>query len=201
MHLNQISPRRPHAARPLARRPHWWPWLTAITLAACLAAAYPAAASFGGTAAAAPPKPLNCGTRDYFIQCYTPHAYEVAYGAAPLLRRGIDGRGETVVLPELAEPPSSSGLIYTDIRKDLAAFDRRFGLPPAKLRVVNSMARSKTPYLAGSEEVEDTEMTHAIAPGAPLDVVLMPSGAANSIAGIVAATAKAIQAAWPVTPR
>jgi subtilase family serine protease len=148
MHLNQISPQRPPATRPSVR----WPWLTAITLAACLT------------------------------------------GDAPLLRRGIDGRGETVALPELAEPPASSGLVYTDIRKDLAAFDRRFGLPPAKLRVVNSIARSRTPYLAGSEEVEDTEMTHAIAPGALLDVVLMPSGAASSIAGIAAAMAKAIQA-------
>jgi len=69
------------------------------------------------------------GPPDYFFQCYTPQAYEVAYGAAPLLSRGIDGTGETVVMPELAGTPSSSGLIYTDIRQDLAAFDSRFGLP------------------------------------------------------------------------
>ena len=35
--------------------------------------------------------------------CYTPEQLEVAYGVQPLLQRGIDGRGETVVLPELAE--------------------------------------------------------------------------------------------------
>jgi hypothetical protein len=68
-------------------------------------------------------------------------------------------------MPELAETPSSSGVIYTDIRQDLAAFDSRFGLPPATLRVVNSIAGSRTPYLAGTEEVEDTEMMYAIAPG------------------------------------
>jgi subtilase family serine protease len=195
MHLNQISRQRPHAARPPGRRPRRWPWLAAATLAACLAAAYPAAAAAGGTAVAAgPPRPLNCGPPDYFIQCYSPRAYEVAYGVAPLLRRGIDGRGETVVLPELAGTPSHSGLIYTHISKDLAAFDSRFGLPPATLHVVNTIARSTTPYLAGSEEVEDTEMVHAIAPGAVLDVVLMPHDAASSIAGIAAATTKAIQA-------
>jgi hypothetical protein len=117
MHLNQISRPRPHGARPPGRRPGRWPWLGAVTLAACLAAAYPAAAAVGGTAVVAgPPRPLNCGPRDYFIQCYTPRAYEVAYGVAPLLRRGIDGRGETVALPELAETPSHSGLSYTDIR-------------------------------------------------------------------------------------
>ena len=193
MHLNQISRQRPQAVRPPGRRSRRWPWLAAATLAACLAAVYPAAAAVGGTPAAVPQRPLDCGPPDYFIQCYTPQAYEVAYGVAPLLRRGIDGRGETVVMPELAEAPSSSGLIYTDISKDLAAFDSRFGLPSATLRVVNSIARSKTPYLAGSEEVEDTEMVHAIAPGAALDVVLMPQDAASSIADIAAATTKAIQ--------
>ena len=196
MHLNQISRQQPHAVRLPGRRPRRWPWLAAATLAACLAAAYPAAAAAGGTAttAALPQRPLNCGPRDFFIQCYTPRAYEVAYGVAPLLRRGIDGRGETVVLPEVAGAPSRGGLIYTDIRKDLAAFDSRFGLPPATLHVVNTIARSKTPYLAGSEEVEDTEIVHAIAPGAVLDVVLLPHDAASSIAGIAAAMTKAIQA-------
>jgi kumamolisin len=118
----------------------------------------------------------------------------VAYGVRPLLSQGIDGHGETVVLPELAEPPSSHGVIYTNISKDLAAFGTRFGLPPATLHVVNTIARSKTPYLAGSEEVEDTEMVHAIAPGATLDVVLMPHGAASSVASFAAAITRAIQA-------
>jgi subtilase family serine protease len=194
MHLNQISQRRPHAARPTGPRSRRWPWLAATTLAACLAAAYPAVA-VGGTAAAAPqPRPLNCGTPDYFIQCYSPQAYEVGYGVAPLLRRGIDGAGETVAMPELAETPSSHGLIYTDIRQDLAAFDSKFGLPAATLRVVNSIAGSKAPYLAGTEEVEDTELVHAIAPGAVLDVVLVPPDAASSGADFTAAITKVVQA-------
>jgi subtilase family serine protease len=193
MHLNQVSRHRPHAARPRGR----WPRLAALALTACLAAAYPAAAAVASPAAAAaalPQRPLNCGSPDYFIQCYSPAAYEVAYGVAPLLSRGIDGTGETVVLPELAEPPSSRGLIYTDIRQDLAAFDSQFGLPSAKLQVVNSIVGSKTPYLAGTEEVEDTEMVHAIAPGAALDVVLVPHDAATSSANFAAAVTKVIQA-------
>jgi subtilase family serine protease len=206
MRLNQIPWQRPHAARPPGRRSRRWPWLAATTLAACLAAAYPAAAVGGtaagtgtaaggsGTAAAMPRKPLNCGTRDYFIQCYTPRAYQMAYGVAPLLSRGIDGHGETVVLPELAETLSHRGLIYTHIGKDLAAFDKRFGLPPATLHVVNTIARSKTPYLAGSEEVEDTEIVHAMAPGATLDVVLVPHDAPSSSANFAAAITKAVQA-------
>jgi subtilase family serine protease len=194
MHLNLISSQRPHAARPPGRRSRRWRWLAATTLTACLAAAYPAAAAAAGTAAVRPQRPLNCGPPDFFIQCYSPQAYKVAYGVAPLLSRGIDGTGETVVMPELAETPSSSGLIYTDIRQDLAAFGSRFGLPPATLRVVNTIARSKTPYLAGSEEVEDTEMLHAIAPGAALDVVLVPQDATTSSANFTAAVTKAVQA-------
>jgi subtilase family serine protease len=193
MHLNWIWWQRPHAAHPPGPRARRWPWLAATALAACLAAACPAAAAAVGTAAAPPQRPLNCGAPDYFIQCYTPQAYEVAYGIAPLLSRGTDGRGQTVVLPELAEPPSSHGVIYTDIRQDLAVFDSRFGLPPATLRVVNSIAGSKTPYLAGTEEVEDTEMVHAIAPGAALDVVLVPQDAESSSADFAAAITKAIQ--------
>jgi subtilase family serine protease len=183
MHLNRIARQRP--------RPR--PWLAAATLTACLAVACPAAAGDAPPAAAAAQRPLNCGAPDYFIQCYTPQAYEVAYGVAPLLSRGIDGSGQTVVLPELAEPPSSHGVTYTDIRQDLAAFDSRFGLPAATLRVVNTIAGSKSPYLAGTEEVEDTEVVHAIAPGAALDVVLVPQDAESSSADFAAAMTKAIR--------
>ena len=121
---------------------------------------------YGGGASALP-----CGPPDYFIQCYSPGQYQVAYGVAPLLRSGITGRGETVVMPELANRPGPN---FTDIRKDLAAFDSKFGLPAAKLKVTTTLAGASAPYVAGTEEVEDTEIVHAMAPGASLDVVLVP---------------------------
>jgi subtilase family serine protease len=199
------------------QRPHRWPWIAAATVTACLTASYPASAATGGTGASTgtartgtartgtastgtastgiAKAPLNCGPPRVLppTLCYRPQAYEVAYGVKPLLGQGIDGRGETVVVPELAETPSSSGLIYTDIRQDLATFDSRFDLPAAKLQVVNSIARSKTPYLAGTEEVEDTEMVHAIAPGATLDVVLVPQDATTSGANFASAVSKVVQ--------
>jgi hypothetical protein len=52
--------------------------------------------------------------------CYTPQQLEVAYDVQPLLQRGIDGRGETVVLPELAESQLSPPLV-TDLRQDYRA--------------------------------------------------------------------------------
>src|SRR5947207_3357818 len=131
MHKNKISPRR-------------WRWLAA-PLAACLTAACTSAAAAGpagsgsasasGSAAAArsaAAAPLNCAPPNVkLIPCFSPRAYEVAYGVAPLLSRGIDGHGETVAVPELAQAPEARGG-PTDIRQDLATFDRKFGLPPAK---------------------------------------------------------------------
>ncbi len=65
--------------------------------------------------------------------CYMPRQIEAAYGIRLLLERGIDGRGETVVLPELAEtqllPP-----VVSDLRQDMSRFDSLFGLPAARLR-------------------------------------------------------------------
>jgi subtilase family serine protease len=188
MHLNWIPRHRPHTARPPGRRPRRG--LAAAALTACLAAAYPAAVIGGTAAPASATGPLNCAPPGVKLTpCYGPQAYEVAYGVAPLLSRGIDGSGETVVMPELAE----TGPTYTDIRQDLAAFDGKFGLPPANLRVVNSIAGSPTPYLASDEEVEDTEMAHAIAPGATLEVVLVSSHATTSTANFAAAITEVIK--------
>src|SRR5690349_14391149 len=130
-----------------------WRWLAAplaVSLAACLTAACtsaaataspagsgPASGPASGTAAAAAARsaaarsaaaagtaPLNCAPPDVkLIPCFSPRAYQVAYGVAPLLSRGIDGHGVTVVIPALAQVPASRGG-PTDIRQDLATFDR-----------------------------------------------------------------------------
>ncbi|HWM96624.1 MAG TPA: hypothetical protein VNO54_06165 [Streptosporangiaceae bacterium] len=95
----------------------------------------------------------------------------MAYGIEPLLKRGIDGRGETVVFPELAEPQLSR-LWVSDLRQDLAQSD---SLPAAKLRVVTSFAGSASPWLAYGEEVLDVEIVHAVAPdAAPPDQTRAP---------------------------
>ena len=109
-------------------------------------------------------------------QCYAPHQFLVAYGIQPLLDRGITGHGVTVVLPEEAEtgparPQPVTNLLQsvTDIRQDLADFDSRFGLPPAHIQVITTLAGSSaSPWLAGVEEVEDTELVHAVAPDATI---------------------------------
>jgi subtilase family serine protease len=204
MPIKSIVRLMPHAVMRPGRRPRLLSLAAglaaAATLTACLAAgsvataptrpARPGTGSSASTGAAS--RPLLCGPPDYFIQCYSPGQYQVAYGVAPLLKRGITGKGETVVVPELANKPGPN---FTDIRKDLAAFDRKFGLPTAKLTVTTTLAGASAPYVADHEEVEDTEIVHAIAPGAALDVVLVPANATTSAANFTAAVTGTIHAA------
>jgi subtilase family serine protease len=106
--------------------------------------------------------------------CYTPQQFRVAYGIQPLLDRGIDGHGVTVALPEEAETGPAQMPSVTDIRQDVADFDRRFGLPPARIQVITTLAgASASPWLASEEEVEDTELVHAVAPDATIREILV----------------------------
>lgn len=136
--------------------------------------------------AGSPPAPVDCLTTS---QCYSPQQFRVAYGITPLLDRGITGRGVTVVLPEEAEtgsprlrPVTDILQSVTDIRKDLAAFDSRFGLPPARIQAIRTVLAggSDSPWLASVEEVEDTELVHAVAPYAAIRVLpVQPADVSN----------------------
>jgi subtilase family serine protease len=142
----------------------------------------PRAGPAGGTARSASGS-AGCGSGG---TCYTPRQLEVAYGVQPLLRRGIDGRGETVVLPELAETRLDPPLV-TDLRQDMAGFDDLFHLPAARMRVVTTLAGASSPWLAFGEEVLDVELVHALAPGATLVILLLPSTSLDNTPDAVAA--------------
>lgn len=126
-----------------------------------------------GSRAAAPngsPALANCLTAS---RCLAPSQLRAAYAIQPLLEAGIDGRSQSVVLPELAVTASASVPKVTDIRQDLADFDSRFGLPAAQIQVIETPTGSAaSPWLAGVEEVVDTEMVHAVAPAAAIRVLL-----------------------------
>jgi len=124
--------------------------------------------------------------------CYTPQQFRTAYDVQPLLDRGIDGRGKTVTVIVYAAGPTTSPPQVTDIRQDLAIFDGLFHLPPAHISVVTTLAGAGSPWTASLEEVIDTEIVHAVAPGATLRVVLMPSGPQDTPAAAVAAMLAAL---------
>jgi subtilase family serine protease len=127
-----------------------------------------------GTAGATAPAPSPAGavSADCLASrppCYTPRQLRVAYGIQPLLDRGITGRRQTVVLLEFPPASATTGAqvpAVSDIRRDLARFDSTFGLPTARLHVVNTLAHVASPWLAAAEEVGDTEIVHALAPDA-----------------------------------
>ncbi len=133
-------------------------------------------ATVSGTArpSSASPSPSSTGVCGPGETCYTPQQLQVAYAVKPLLERGIDGRGETVVLPELAESQLNPPLV-TDLRQDMAAFDGLFHLRAARMRVVSTLAGSGSPWLAFGEEVLDAEVVHALAQDANLVILLLPS--------------------------
>jgi len=133
--------------------------------------------------------------------CDTPRQLLVAYGIQPLLDRGITGRGQTIALLEF--PPQATGPsgaatggqvpASSDIRQDLALFDRRFGLPAARLQVVNTLAHAASPWQASGEEVEDTEIVHAVAPDAVIREMLIASGYTGSTSTVSAAAVAALR--------
>jgi subtilase family serine protease len=188
----QPPPRSPAATAPGDCRP-----ARRLRVAAGLAVAGMLQAAGGCSSPAGPAiQSPSAGTvvTDCLTQaaCYAPRQFRVAYGIQPLLDDGVDGRGQTVVLLEFAPPPGSPPRV-TDIRQDLALFDHRFGLPAARLQVIDGPARSSSPWLANGEEVEDTEIVHAAAPGAAIREILISDEAAHSPAAASADLAAALR--------
>jgi subtilase family serine protease len=166
--------------------------LTALLATACSPAQTTAASSGGPAQQPAAPPPGSTADCDSLTTCYTPQQLQVAYGIKPLLDRGINGRGETVVLPELAESRLNPPLV-TDMRQDMAAFDSLFHLPAARMRVVTTLAGARTPWLAFEEQVLDVEMVHALAPDAALVVLLLPSTSLDNTSNAVSAAVDSLR--------
>jgi subtilase family serine protease len=96
-----------------------------------------------------------------------------AYDLAPLIRAGIDGRGQTIAIVDPFGSPT--------IAHDAAVFDKRFGLPPLSLRVIqpagavrrHGSAAAQTG--AAGETTLDVEWAHTMAPGAKILLVETPA--------------------------
>jgi subtilase family serine protease len=140
-----------------------------VLVTACGGSGAPSASS--GTAASSQVAGDCLGTLPPGQACYSPQTLRSAYGISPLLTKGIDGRGRTVIIVAwLASAPS--GPENTNIFQDVSAFDSYFHLPPVKLMVVPGTAPKALADLAIGEEVEDVEMVHTVAPGAAIRVVM-----------------------------
>jgi kumamolisin len=86
------------------------------------------------------------------------------YNIKPLRDSGLDGSGQTILLPEIDDLPNLA---------DLEKFATKFGLPPfAPLLTVKRDPNWGTPEKPQGETVLDLEIAHAVAPGAKLVVYL-----------------------------
>ncbi len=128
-----------------------------------------------------PPTTAFC-QQDYKIACYEPAQLRQAYNLRPLLRRGIDGARQTIVIVDSFGSPT--------VRHDLGVFDKTFGLAgPPSLKVIQP-AGKVAPYQststreswAGETEL-DVEYAHAIAPGANILLVETPTSEEEGTTG------------------
>ncbi len=127
--------------------------------------------SIGGTSCLLPPDPA----------CYSPQAFRTAYGISQLLAKGIDGQGRTVVLLEGVGAVAAGEGGDANIFQDMSVFDTYFHLPPVKLTVVPGRTPKASADLSSTEEFEDIEMVHVIAPRAAIRVVLAEDNAGTTL--------------------
>jgi subtilase family serine protease len=121
-----------------------------------------------------PPTTAQC-ERSLHIACYAPFQYHKAYDLGPLYQKGLNGKGETIVIVD------SFG--YQFIRSELATFDKAFGLPaPPSFKIIQPVGKvppynpKLRPQMVGwaQETSLDVEYSHAIAPGANILLVETP---------------------------
>jgi subtilase family serine protease len=80
-----------------------------------------------------PPTTAFCERR-FKIACYLPRQIQRAYHLPALFRKGVDGKGQTIVIVDSFGSPT--------VRRDLRVFDAAAGLPaPPSLRVIQPAGR------------------------------------------------------------
>ena len=119
------------------------------------------------------------------IACYRPADLQAQYHFGPLYAAGDNGKGQTIVIFDAYGSPT--------IRQDLATFDSAFGLPappsftiympegnvnynytglPSPVNFHNKVVGNRIGW--AYETTLDVDWTHAMAPGANIDLVIAP---------------------------
>lgn len=134
---------------------------------------HPSVAHAGRVITGRPPTTSLC-ERHFNIACYQPAQLQRAYGLPALLRAGITGKGQTIVIVDSFGSPT--------IRHDLAVFDRAFNLPAPPALTVIQPAGKVPPYRPtanregwAGETTLDVEWAHVMAPGASILLVETPT--------------------------
>ncbi|MFJ9619248.1 S53 family peptidase [Streptomyces noursei] len=103
------------------------------------------------------------------LACYNPLQYRTAYNLNALYRKGITGKGRTIVIVDSFGSPT--------VQHDLDVYSKQFGIPSTKVNVVKwgnvPAFDPKNPDMTGwaGETTLDVEMAHAVAPDAKIVLV------------------------------
>lgn len=117
------------------------------------------------------------------IPCYAPFQLQKAYNLKPLYKRGLTGKGRTIVIVDAFGSPT--------VKADLKKFDADFGLPdPPRFDIIQPAGKvppfdPTDPERAGwAEETSlDVQWAHSIAPGANLLLVETPVSETEGVQG------------------
>jgi subtilase family serine protease len=128
-----------------------------------------------------PPTTAECEAQ-YQVACYEPFQIQDAYNLAPLFSRGVDGKGQTIIIVDSYGSPT--------IGHDLGVFDQAFGLPAPPSLTVIQPAGPVPPYVANSnregwagETTLDVEYSHVMAPDASILLVETPTSENEGTSG------------------
>jgi subtilase family serine protease len=114
--------------------------------------------------------------------CYGPDQIRAAYGIKPVLDSGITGAGRTIVIIDAFQSPT--------IRQDLALFDHIWHYRNPTLNII--APHGVTPFnsadpvqvMWAAEISLDVQWSHAVAPGATIDLILAKSGSDADILSV-----------------
>jgi subtilase family serine protease len=132
-----------------------------------------------------PPDTQYCQT-NLHISCYQPAQLQQAYNLKPLLAKGLDGRGQTIVIVDSFGSPT--------IAEDLKHFDETFHLPdPPSFKVIEPAGDvppfPQDPFGPADrsgwavETTLDVEWAHVFAPGANILLVATPTSETEGVQG------------------
>jgi subtilase family serine protease len=112
------------------------------------------------------------------LACYTPALIRKAYN----IPNGLDGTGQTIVIVDAYGNPT--------VQSDLHTFDQAMGLPDPTLNIFYPTGQPQKPStpqdkhnVAGWENETnlDVQWSHAIAPGATIDLVIAATSSGNNL--------------------
>jgi subtilase family serine protease len=151
--------------------------LLVINLAAVVATC---ACTTGCAQTSSSPRPSLACLRDHPPLCYSPSQIRAAYSITPLIRRGITGKGRTIVVIAGSGTSASPKFTAADLGTSIRKYDNIFGLPSTRVSVLSPFHSAIEGGATATELMLDVETAHMTAPGAAIVVVVPKRGISSA---------------------